>query len=270
MPEQQAATPQRANEADAAVWRPGALIVGASSGIGEALARAMAAQGYRVALVARRADRLDALCQEIATAHGTGRALAYPCDVRDYDAAPELFARIHSDLEANGALSAVIYNAGVMPEGRAGVWTFEEERETIETNLLGAMRWLTLAAPILRMQRNGALVGISSVAGDRGRRGNAAYQASKAALSIYLESLRYQLHGSGVRVVTIKPGWVATAMTAGSRLPRPLVAAPAAVAARVARACANGPEVVYIPGYWAPIMFALRHLPAPLMARLPI
>jgi len=157
-----------------------------------------------------------------------------------------------------------------MPEGEGGAWTFEEERETIETNVLGAMRWLALAAPALAPLKSGALVGVSSVAGDRGRRGNASYQASKAALSVYLESLRYRMRGRGVRVVTIKPGWVATAMMAGSRLPRPLIAAPEAVARRVALACERGPEVVYVPGYWAPIMSALRHLPAPLMARLPI
>jgi len=81
--EHEASPPRGADEADATVRRPGALIVGASSGIGEALAREMAARGHRVALLARRADRLDALCREIEAAHGDGRARAYPHDVRD-------------------------------------------------------------------------------------------------------------------------------------------------------------------------------------------
>src|SRR5258705_499809 len=103
------------------------------------------------------------------------------------------------------------------------------------------------------------------------RRGNSVYQASKAALSTYLDSLRYRLRGSGVRVVTVKPGYVATAMTGGARLPKPLVTPAEAVADRVARAVAHGrPGVVYIPGYWAPIMWVIRHLPSALIARLPL
>jgi short-subunit dehydrogenase len=259
-----------ARGSDAAARRPGALIVGASSGIGEALAQTLAARGYRVALVARRADRLEMLRQQIDAAHGSGRAQVYPFDVRDYDAAPELFARIQSDLDTESELRVVVYVSGVMPDGGQGTWTFDDEREMIETNVLGALCWLGLAVPVLKSRRGSALLGISSVAGDRGRRGNSAYMASKAALSTYLESLRYRLRGSGVRVVTIKPGWVETAMLAGARYPKPLVTSPEAVARRVARACERGPEVVYIPGFWRPITALLRHLPAPLMARLPV
>lgn len=253
----------------AATGHPGALIVGASSGIGAALARNLAKDGYTLALVARRDGALDALAQELNTAAGSTVARAYPYDVRDYDAAPALYARILDEFGAS-ALQLAAYVAGVMPMGDGAGWTFEEERETLETNALGAMRWLDLAAETFTRQGRGALIGVSSVAGDRGRRGNSAYQASKAALTTYLESLRYRLRGKGVRVLTIKPGYVATPMTAGVRMPKPLVTSPQRVADRIVRASHSGNGVVYVPGYWSPIMWVIRHLPSGVLARLPI
>ena len=250
--------------------RPGALIVGASSGIGAALARILAREGYTLALVARRGAELESLAQEVNAAAGSLMARAYPCDARDFDAAPSLYARILADF-GDSPFEAAVYVAGVMPAGEDDAhWTFEQERETIETNLLGAVRWLDLAAETMTQQRHGALIGVSSVAGDRGRRGNSAYQASKAALSTYLESLGYRLRGRGVRVVTIKPGYVATPMTAGQRMPKPLVSPPQKIAQRIAHACRAGNGAVYAPGYWAPIMWVIRHLPSGLLARLPI
>ena len=187
----------------------GALILGASSGIGAALARELARQGYRLALVARKEAALVALTNEINGEHaGPPQARSYPCDVRVFDDAPVLFQRISEEM--GGPLRLVAYVAGIMPSGKAGAWTFEEERAMIETNLLGAMRWLDLAAERFSSAGEGVIVGVSSVAGDRGRRGNSAYMASKAGLSTYLESLRYRLRGTGARVVTIKPGYVAT------------------------------------------------------------
>ncbi|MGH2485913.1 MAG: SDR family NAD(P)-dependent oxidoreductase [Ktedonobacterales bacterium] len=250
--------------------RPGALIVGASSGIGAALARALARQGYTLALVARREDELATLAQELNSAAGSVVTRSYPCDARDFDAAPPLYARILAEL-GDDPLEVAIYAAGVMPAGENDArWTFAQERETIETNTLGAMRWLDLAADTFSERGRGVLIGVSSVAGDRGRRGNSAYQASKAALSVYLESLGYRLRGRGVRVVAVKPGYVATPMTAGLRMPRPLVSSPERVAARIARACRVGSGAIYAPGYWAPIMWVIRHLPAGMLARLPL
>jgi short-subunit dehydrogenase len=94
--------------------------------------------------------------------------------------------------------------------------------------------------------------------------------ASKAGLSTYLESLRYRLRGTGVRVLTIKPGYVATPMTADRKLPGALTITPERAARRIAQAARKGKGVVYVPGYWAPIMWGIRQLPAAAMARLPI
>lgn len=245
--------------------RPGAIIVGASSGIGAALADELARRGYSLALVARRGDALESLAARL-NARTPDVARAYPHDVRDYDAAPALFDRIQADL-SDAPLALLVYVAGAMPAGDGDGWPFADEREMIETNLIGAMRWLGLGAEVFARQGHGALVGVSSVAGDRGRNGNSAYMASKAGLSVYLESLRYRLAGRGVRVVTIKPGLVATAMIEGKTPPRPLVISAQRAARRIAEVCARGPEVVYVPTRWRWIMAVVRALPAFVMKR---
>jgi short-subunit dehydrogenase len=253
--------------------RPGALVVGASSGMGAALARRLVREGYRVALVARQRPALDALCQELnATTSSAGgavsvspAALAYEHDVRDTDAAPALFARIAQEVVP---LRLVIYAAGVMPRVTTGE-SFDSERDMFAVNVVGAMRWLGLAADHLAQQGTGTLVGLSSVAGDRGRPGNGAYMASKAALSTYLDSLRFRLRPRGVRVVTAKPGYVATAMTAGLKLPKPLTVSADRAARGILRAAQGGRAVAYVPGYWAAIMWLVRRLPSGVLARMP-
>ncbi len=250
----------------------GAMVVGASSGMGAALARELARRGYRVALVGRRQDLLEQLGQDINRARpDTPAARAYAHDVRHYDEVPTLLARIWGDLEVAGsAPRLVVYAAGVMPHGENGGWSSADERAMMEDNVIGAMAWLDAAAAAFRSVGHGTIAAISSVAGDRGRKGNSAYMASKAALSTYLESLRYRLHGTGVRVVTLKPGYVATPMTAGMKLPKPLVISADAAAKRIAVRCGRGRDVAYIPGYWGPIMRVIRMVPAALMPRLPI
>ena len=268
------AQPQQSQPGSPAQPGRGALVIGASSGIGAALARELARRGYTVALVARREALLTALRDEINTATGRESAHIYVHDVRDYEAAPELLQRIVTDLGAR-RLQMVVYTAGIMPdaerpESEAGAWPFADERAMLETNTLGAMRWLGLAAETLRAQGGGALVGVSSVAGERGRRGNSAYQASKAALTTWLESLRYRLKGSGVRVTTIKPGYVDTPLIAEKKLPQRAVISAEDAARRIVTAAEHGRAVVYVPGYWRPIMWTVRHLPAFLMTRLPV
>jgi hypothetical protein len=234
--------------------------------MGAALARQLAADGYHVALVARRGDQLRALAADInARAGGATVAGAYEADVRDFDAAPALFARIARE---GAPLRLVVYAAGVMPRSTTGA-DFTDERDIMAVNVLGAMRWLGLAADFLEHQGGGTLVGISSVAGDRGRPGNGAYMASKSALSSYLDSLRFRLAPTKVRVVTIKAGFVATPMTAGLKLPRGLTISADNAARRIARASEHGHGITYVPGVWAPIMWLVRHLPASVVARMP-
>ncbi len=241
-------------------------MIGASSGIGAALASRLAAQGTRVALVARRGDRLESRAAELEARFGAGCARAYVHDVRKVDDAPELFRRIEDDL---GPIDLIVYAAGVMPRIGWEDYDSAADRETVETNLIGAVAWLNEAADRFRRRGGGTIVGIGSVAGDRGRGGNPAYGASKAGLANYLESLRHRLLRDGVSVVTVKPGFVDTPMTAGLPGLRGVVSADRA-AELILRAAARGRAVAYIPERWRWVSLVVRAIPSWLLARLRI
>jgi len=239
-----------------------AVVVGASSGIGEALARRLAAEGARVALVARRREELSRLQLEIQKAGG--KADVYVHDVTDTQAAPALFERIRAEL---GGIDLLVYAAGIMGGFEEGAYDFAQDRRTIEVNLLGAIAWGNLAAARFEAQRSGTLIGISSVAGDRGRRRIAAYSSSKAALSTYLEALRNRVGRYGVRVVTIKPGFVDTAMTRGRAGLFWLISADEA-AARILELARRGATVAYVPRRWRLLMAVVRSIPSFLFRQL--
>lgn len=235
-----------------------ALVVGASSGIGEAIALALARSGAAVAVVARRGDLLEKLAAELRQA-GAPAASFYAHDVTAYDETPDLFERIVRDLQG---LDLVVYAAGVMPEVAEGEYNFAGDRAMVEVNLLGAVAWLDLAAPYFEAQRSGTIVGISSIAGERGRRGNPVYCTTKAALTTYLESLRNRLSRYGVNVVTIKPGFVDTAMTRGKQglfwLVSPATAAEQVLALARRGSSASG----FVPRRWALVAWVVRNLPS--------
>jgi len=236
-----------------------AIVVGASSGIGAALARTLAAGGCRVALVARRAAELEALARE------TG-GLPFVHDVTRFDEVPTLFQRIAREL---GGVDLVIYSAGVMPAIGPSEYDFVKDKAIVDVNVLGAIAWCNQAAQRFERAGAGTIVGLSSVAGDRGRRGNPVYCASKAAFDTYLEALRNRLGHQGVSVVTVKPGPVATPMTEGmDRLPL-LIPADAA-AEQIVAAAAKRTRWAYVPRVWRPIMFAIRNIPSVVFQRLDI
>jgi len=136
-------------------------------------------------------------------------------------------------------------------------------------NVVGAMAWINPVAERFARAGGGTIVGISSVAGDRGRRGNPAYHASKAALDTYLEAVRNRVARHGVRIVTVKPGPVDTPMTKGmDKLP--LLVSPDAAAAELLAGAARGAHTVYVPAKWRPIMFVIRHIPSFVFRRLDI
>ncbi len=240
------------------------LIIGASSGIGAALARRLAREGYVLALVARRRGRLTALCREINRLTGEKRAFPYPHDVLDYEAVPALLRRIVADL---GGLDVVVYAAGVNIPPPADGYSFEADRRMLEVNLIGAFAWLNPVAMLFRSAGCGQIVGISSVAGERGRVGNPGYNASKAGLSCYLESLRNRLTRHGVHVLTVKPGFVRTEMLkAAPRVLFPITAEKAAD--DIWKAMRARKQQVYTPWFWQWIMFVVRNLPSRLFRRM--
>lgn len=243
---------------------PVAVVVGASSGIGAALARKYTREGYKVVLLARREAQLEALCEEINQAAGERRATAYPHDVTSYQEIPALFQKILLDLQH---IDVFIYSSGVdLAVGRSE-YNFEKDKHTVEVNLLGAMAWLDQAAVLFDRMGGGHLVGISSVAGDRGRVMNPPLHASKAGLSTYLESLRNRLSRKGVHVLTVKPGYVDTEMIAGRETPFPAIP-PEEVADEVFRAVRGGKQVLYTPGWWRLILLVVRHIPSFIFRRM--
>lgn len=239
------------------------LVVGASSGIGAALVRQLAAEGCTVAALARRGDRLRALAEEAPS----GRVSVYVHDVMEAGEVPELLERIVRDL---GGLDTLCYVAGVMPMVGPQEYDPDVDRTMVRVNLLGGMAWCAEVARLFLSQRRGTIVGVSSVAGERGRRMNPAYHASKAGFTTYLESLRNRLEGHGVRVVTILPGMVSTDMTAGiDKLVWPVT--PEQVAKTMTRTWRGGLwSTRFIPLRWCLVMKVIRAIPSRIFRHLNI
>ena len=247
--------------------RKSALVVGASSGIGAALARSLGAEGYHLALVARRAALLAEVAEGIRKDHPDLQVEAYPQDVRAFGKIEELFERIVGDLHG---LNLVVYAAGVMPPVEIDEYDLEKDRAIVEVNLMGAMAWLNPAARWFSLARAGTIVGISSIAGERGRRGNPAYCASKAGLNTYLESLRNRLAPFGVRVLTVKPGFVRTAMLEGRSGGTFWVISPEETAQGIVRALGGRRQAVFVSARWALVAAIVRWLPSMIFRRLKV
>ena len=239
------------------------IVVGASSGIGESISKRLAAEGATVAMVARRTDRLDEIARQ---AKGSGTLAVYGCDVRDIARSRELFPEIVRDL---GGLDMIVYSSGVMPKGSHKGFPTDNDVIAIETNFTGAVVWLNAAAEYFQDRGRGTIVGIGSIAGDRGRRGNLVYNATKAALATYLEGLRNRLARKGVVVVTIKPGFVATELLGPRRVFPPACSADEA-ARRILDAARAGKRMAYVPPWWRLFALVMKAIPAAVMERIPV
>lgn len=262
---------------DTTAWRA-AIVVGASSGIGEAVARRLAADGVPVALVARREDALRRIAAEITAATasqaprtpaapGAARVAVRAHDVRRGDDVPELWQSIEREL---GPVDLLVFASGVMPAVGASEYTFAKDRDILETNLLGAVAWFDEAAVRMEAARRGTIVGVSSIAGDRGRRGAPAYATSKAAMNTFLESLRNRLGRFGVAVVTARMGYVATPMTSGLGLPARATVSADRAADLILRRARKGPADVHLPRAWALVGLVIRSIPSFVFRRLSI
>ena len=191
-----------------------AIVVGASSGMGAALVRQLAGEGYSVVALARRGDKLDELagaCADDAKRTG-GRVLTRVHDVASPGDMNVLFEELVREL---GGLDLFIYAAGVMPKVEPTEFSTEKDLAMLQVNVAGLIAWGNPVANSFRTQRAGTIVGISSIASDRGRKGAPVYGTTKAAMNTYLEALRNRLGESGVHVCTIKPGFIDTDMTRG-------------------------------------------------------
>lgn len=232
------------------------VISGASSGLGTALARHYAARGATLALIARRSDVLHRLAAELPA------AIPYPADVRDEAA---LGAAAADFIRRHGPPDIVIANAGVS----TGTLTEYAEdlprfQAVMDINVMGMVKTFHPFLGAMKAARRGALVGIASVAGVRGLPGAGAYSASKAAAISYLESLRLELRGSGVSVITVRPGYIATPMTEANPYPMPFMLSAEQAARKIARGIERRRRLVTIPWQMAVVARLLRLLPIPL------
>jgi len=234
--------------------------------MGAALVRQLAREGCQVAALARRGEVLAALAAECNAdgAAAGGRVIVAAHDVRQTAEVPALFERLVGEL---GGLDLLIFAAGIMPPVGRHEYDTAADLDVLAANLGGAMAWGNAAAALFRSQRNGTLVGISSIAGDRGRKGFPAYATSKAGLDCYLESLRNRLAEAGVHVCTIKPGYVATPMTAGlSGLFWVITAEQAAET--ILSAARRRVNVRYVPWRWRIVGLVLKLIPSFVFRRL--
>lgn len=234
-----------------------AIVIGASSGMGRELVQQIADGGGLVVAAARREDRL----LELAEMH-PGRIFPLVVDVTNYAKAPEAFQWATDKLTG---LNLVIYASGVMPDVGPAEYSFEKDQAMIDVNVTGAVAWLNLAAERMGNAGHGSIVAIGSAAGERGRAGQPVYNASKAFLHSYMESIRNRIARRGVKVVTIKPGPVDTEMTAhlklrGAMNPR--------AAARKILALRNRTGEHFLKPTHALAFLIIRNIPSPIFRRL--
>jgi short-subunit dehydrogenase len=237
------------------------FITGASSGIGAALARHYGQQGATLGLAARRHSELLTLVEHIGA-----RASVYPVDVANSDAVAHA---ARDFMGAHGVPDIVVANAGISVGTLGGDEGDVQVLERVfRVNVIGLAATLQPFVDPMRARGTGRLVGIASVAGVRGLPGAGAYSASKAAVKTLLESLRLDLHGTGVRVVTISPGYIDTPMTKKNPYPMPFLMPPEVFAAKAAAAIDRGKSFAVIPWPMGLAGLALRAMPNWLYDRL--
>jgi NADP-dependent 3-hydroxy acid dehydrogenase YdfG len=191
-----------------------AVVTGASSGIGEATARALAREGFALALGARREDRINRLAQEVTD--GGGKALAIATDISDESSARALVETANKEL---GSVDVLLNNAGVMLLGPILGSDLEHWQRMVNVNLLGLLYCTHAALPIMKEQGRGHIVNVSSVAGRTARMGSGVYNATKWGVGAFSESLRQEAVGYGVRVTLVEPGFVETELQGHNELP---------------------------------------------------
>jgi len=232
------------------------LVLGATSGIAEATCRIWAQQGASLFLVARNADKLAAVAADLKV-RGAQYVDTAVADLDDTDKHPELLAHAINSLTG---LDIAYLAHGVLGEQSKAEADFASAEQILHTNLMAPISLLTWLANFCVQRHAGVLAVISSVAGDRGRKSNYVYGASKAGLSAFLGGLRNRVDREGVTVLTIKPGPVKTAMT--SSMPGSEKFADVnAVAKTIVAAIAARKDTLYVPFQWQPIMFIIRNIP---------
>ncbi len=254
----------RFRRAGLAARQPVAVVTGASSGIGRALALELAGRGYQVGLVARRRKALEDLAAEIKT-HG-GKAQVAAADVGDRQA---LHAAIQQIERALGPVDVIVANAGLGTPTRLAPLNVADVEDTFRVNVLGVVYSIEAVLPGMLDRGWGQLVAVSSMAAFKGLPGESAYCASKAAVNLYMEGLRIALRNRGIAVTTVCPGFVATAITPMDAAAAPFEITAEAAARRIARAIDRRQSgLIRFPWPMALLMALICRLPDSLVAHL--
>ena len=240
------------------------LIIGATSAIAHAVARRYAARGARLSLIARSAQGLDACAADL-RARGAAEVQTLLLDAND---TPGHEAAMQAAFSQFGGFDAALLAYGTLPDQKACEHSVDAALSSFDTNARSVLALLTLLANRFEAQGSGALAVITSPAADRGRASNYVYGAAKAAVAVFASGLRQRLHGSGVRVLTLSPGFVDTPMTAAFDKGGPLWATPERVAADIDRALRGGFGKIYTPWFWRWIMVIIGAIPERLFVRL--
>jgi short-subunit dehydrogenase len=242
------------------------LITGASSGLGAEMARQFAAKGHDLALAARRLDNLEALKAEILAAHPDRRVEVRALDVTDHDQVFEVFRGFAEDF---GTIDRFVVNAGLGKGAPLGTGRFYANRQTSETNFIGALAQTEAAAQIFREQGDGHLVMVSSVSALRGMPRNiTTYAATKAGVAHLAEGLRADLYGTPIKVTVLYPGYIRSEMSA-TAASTPLMASTEAGVRSMVAAIEKEKASARVPGWpWEPLGLLLKVLPLPVARRL--
>jgi decaprenylphospho-beta-D-erythro-pentofuranosid-2-ulose 2-reductase len=241
----------------------GTLIVGATSAIAEATARILAARGEPIYLVGRNNEKLAAIAADLSV-RGSPRVGFEVLDANDLVSHEPMLERADQFL---GGMDKVLIAHGTLSDQPACEDSVSLMIQEMKTNALSVVALLTRIANRLAQRRAGSIAVISSVAGDRGRRSNYVYGSAKALVSAFLSGLRQRLRDSGVNVITVKPGFVDTPMTAAFKKGA-LWAQPETIAGGIVRAIDRKSHVVYLPGFWWAIMLVIRSIPEGVFVRL--
>lgn len=239
------------------------LIIGATSAIAHETAKIFAREGAELFLVARSGSKLETVCNDLKV-RGATRVECSVLDLNEFDRHQELVDKAIAEL---GWLDAVLIAHGTLSDQKACELSVDTTLSEFNTNLLSVVSLLTILANYFEQQKQGCIAIISSVAGDRGRQSNYIYGAAKGGLNTFLQGLRARLAKSGVAVVTVKPGFVDTPMTAQFKKGL-LWASAEKVGTDIYQAMLKGREVLYTPFFWRFIMLIVTNIPEPIFKRL--
>ena len=242
------------------------VIFGATSAIAEHTARQLVQNGASVYCIGRNTNKLNRIIADLKVRSVNNQVVdGINADLADTAQHPIL---IEQAIKSLGGLDAVLIAYGTLPDQRACEADAELTQKEIQINALSVINLLTLLANYFETQGKGVIATISSVAGDRGRQSNYVYGAAKGMVSLFLQGLRNRLMAKGVSVVTIKPGFVDSPMTADFDKSGPLWVKPEVIATGIIKAMQKGKNEVYLPWFWWGIMQIIKHIPEAIFKRL--